>query len=394
MTDSKTLNHLADHHGDPATTMQALIDACAHARGLTRPYDIPPADVDLAPLGDLATWGACELGTSYEQMIAKQHRDQHGAFYTPAPVADFLARFALGLDMRGGLYAKPADALDTLVLDPSCGAGVVMEHAAWATAVLYAALLWERPDPPRYAINTVLPDVYTATVFGIDIDPVAVQIARAACWLDVGGRAAFDFMADNIAVGDPLAGDLPPALTKRMGEPVPLHIVGNPPYREHAKGAAPWLEARRAANAEELQPRPSMDEFRAGSRTDGKLSNLWTFFWRWALWQALEAREDPGGVVALITPEAYLTSSTFAQMRAHIRRVADEGWILDLSPEGHQPPVPTRIFPGVKTPVAVGIFARRGPIDSNTPALINYMAVKGSRSQKFDALRQLVGVPT
>ncbi|WP_157251090.1 N-6 DNA methylase [Nonomuraea typhae] len=389
--DAKTLSRLADAYGDPATTMRALIDACAHACGLARPYELPPADVDLTPLGDLAAWGAYELGTSYEQIIAKDDRDQQGAFYTPAPVADFLARFALGLDVRGGLYATPDDALDALVLDPSCGAGVVLEHAAWVTAVLYAALLWERPDPPRYAINTVLPDVYTATVYGVDIDPVAVEVARAACWLDVGGRAAFDFMADNITVGDPLAGHLPAALDKRLAEPVPLHIVGNPPYREHAKGAAPWLEARRVAGAEELTPRPSMDEFRASSRTDGKLANLWTFFWRWALWQALEARQQPG-VVALVTPSAYLCSDTFAGMREHLRRTADEGWIIDLTPEGHQPPVPTRIFPGVKTPVAVGIFACRGPADTGTPAPMKYMAIEGAREEKFAALRQLVGV--
>lgn len=393
MPDSKTLNRLADQHDDPATTMQALIDACAHARGLARPYDIQPAGVDLAPLGDLAKWGAYELGSSYEHLIAKQDRDQHGSFYTPAPVADFLARFALGLDVRGGLYGTPADALDTLVMDPSCGAGVVMEHAAWANAVLHAALLWERPDPPVYAINTVLPDVYTATVFGVDIDSVAVQIAQAACWLDVGGRAAFDFMADNIIVGDPLAGDLPPALVKRLEEPIPLHIIGNPPYREHAQGAAPWVEARRVAGAEELTPCPSMDEFRTNSRTDGKLSNLWTFFWRWALWQALEAREQPG-VVALITPSAYLLGKPYTAMRQHLRRTADEGWIIDLAPEGHQPPIPTRIFPGVKTPVAAGIFARRGPSDQGTPARIKHMAIEGGRSQKFDALLRLVGVPT
>lgn len=391
MTKANALLHLADHHGDPASAMRALVDACAAARGLAPPYEVAAAGIDLAPLGDLATWGSYELGSSYEQLIAKQDRDQHGAFYTPAPVADFLARFALGLDVRGGLYGKPDDALDTLVLDPSCGAGVVLEHAAWATAVLYAALLWERPDPPRYGINTVLPDVYRSCVFGVDLDPIAVEVARAACWLDIGGRAPFTFMDDNITVGDPLAGDLPPALTKRLHEPIPLHIIGNPPYREHAKGAAPWIEARRKPGTEELLPRPSMDEFRAGARTDHKLSNLWTFFWRWALWQALEARDQPGAV-AFITPSAYLRGDSLAGMRAHLRLVADEGWIVDLSPEGHQPPIPSRIFPGVKTQVAIGIFASRGTADTETPAAIKFMSVKGSRDEKFAQLGQLVGV--
>lgn len=391
MTQATTLDRLTDHYGDPASTMRALIDTCAAARRLAPPYDIPPAGVDLTPFGDLAAWGADELGRCYEQLIAQQARDQHGVFYTPSPVADFLTRFALSLEAGGGLYGRPADALDNLALDPACGAGIILEAAAWNIAVLYAALLTGRVDPPRYAINTVLPEAYTACAFGIDIDPIAVEIARAACWLAIGGRRPFTFMDDNITTGNTLAGDLPPALAKRLHEPIPLHVIGNPPYREHAKGAAPWIEARRAAGMQELIPRPSLDEFRTGGPRDSKLSNLWTMFWRWALWQALETRQEPG-VVAFITPNAYLASKAHAGMREHLRRIAADGWIIDLSPEGHRPALATRIFPGVQTPVAIGIFARRDLADPQTPARIRHMAIEGNREDKFTRLGRLVGV--
>jgi hypothetical protein len=197
----------------------------------------------------------------------------------------------------------------------------------------------------------------TECVYGIDTDPVAVDLARAVCWLETGGIWPITFMDANITAGDPLAGDSPKALEDRIDDPDPLVIIGNPPYREHAKGAAPWIEQRRKPGAEEIIPRPSLDEFRAegNGRLENKLSNLWTFFWRWAAWKALESRQTVG-TVALITPQAYLNAPSYEGMRDHLRRVSREGWVIDLSPEGFQPPKETRLFPDVRTPLAFGVF--------------------------------------
>ncbi|WP_327591346.1 SAM-dependent methyltransferase (plasmid) [Nonomuraea sp. NBC_00507] len=392
MTDRRTLSELLQRTGDPGAAMRQLVNACAAARGLVPPFDVPAVVLDLGPLGDLSVWGPAELGAAYEAVLDDEHRAHHGTFFTPEDVALFLARFTLeGLEprLRGQLVVVPDNALDTLVLDPTCGAGILLEWAAARLAVVCSALVTGRPDPSPGDILAVLPEVYSRSVFGVDLDPVAVEVAKAGCWLDIDGRRPFDWLDDNIIVGDALAGDMPPALAKRLDEPVPLIIIGNPPYSEHAKGRAPWLEQRRTAGMPELLPRPCMDDFRTNGRTDGKLSNLWTFFWRWAVWQALEAR-DPGGAVALLTPHAYLIGGAFAGMREHLRRVADEGWIVELSPEGHQAPVPSRIFPGIRTPVTIGIFARYGPPDTSTPACVRHTAVKGSRQEKFAQLRKLV----
>ena len=84
-------------------------------------------------------------------------------------------------------------------------------------------------------------------------------------------------------------------------------------------------------------------------RRDYKLAATWVFYWRWAIWKAFEAHPDhPAGIVAFITPSSYLTGAAFARMRSYLRRIADEAWIIDVSPEGHQPKVQTWIFPGVR----------------------------------------------
>jgi hypothetical protein len=76
-------------------------------------------------------------------------------------------------------------------------------------------------------------------------------------------------------------------------------------------------------------------------------------------------------------------------MRKYLRRICDEGWIIDLSPEGMRPDVATRIFPKVQHPLAVGIFVRAEEDTTDEPARVHYTAVHGKRADKFTALGAL-----
>ncbi|GAA4071019.1 hypothetical protein [Nonomuraea soli] len=42
------------------------------------------------------------------------------------------------------------------------------------------------------------------------MDPIAVDLAKSACWLEIDGALPITFMDRNIIVGSVLAGDLPP----------------------------------------------------------------------------------------------------------------------------------------------------------------------------------------
>lgn len=168
-------------------------------------------------------------------------------------------------------------------------------------------------------------------------------------------------------------------------------VIGNPPWREKAHGAAPWLEQRRdSKKLVDTSNRPSLDEFRVpgAGRQEFNLSNMWTYFWRWSAWKAFEAN-DPAGVVALITPSAYLTSKAYAGMRQYLRKTADEGWIIDLSPEEHRANTNTRIFPVTQHKICIGIFVRAGDPQPETPATVHYQALSGTQAEKFAALAGL-----
>jgi hypothetical protein len=53
---------------------------------------------------------------------------------------------------------------------------------------------------------------------------------------------------------------------------------------------------------------------------------------------------DRKGIVCFITVAGFLNGPGFQKMRADLRCDTDEIWVVDCSPEGHQPEVATRVF--------------------------------------------------
>lgn len=165
-------------------------------------------------------------------------------------------------------------------------------------------------------------------------------------------------------------------------------VIGNPPYRERAKGEGKWVEE----HSRDLRRVPSLDAFRAigKGKYEYVLSNLYVYFWRWATWKVFDAHPDhPAGVVAFITTSGYTIGPGFAGMREYLRRTADEGWIINLSPEPHQPAVNTRVFPGVQHRLCIGVFVRYGEPRLGTPADIHHLTVSGLQDEKFIRLEHI-----
>jgi len=167
-------------------------------------------------------------------------------------------------------------------------------------------------------------------------------------------------------------------------------VIGNPPYRERAEGMGGWVESGSEAHGRKRSA--ILDDFRlpGNGRTEYVLKNLYVYFWRWGTWKVWESsKADPdgdAGVVCFISTSGYLRGPGFKGMREYLRRNASEGWIIDLTPEGQTPDVPTRIFPGVRQPLAIGLFLRSPDVDTDVPAPIHYRTVVGRQAEKFAAL--------
>src|SRR2546429_9118490 len=96
------------------------------------------------------------------------------------------------------------------------------------------------------------------------------------------------------------------------------------------------------------------------------------------------------GIVCFITVAGFLAGPGFQKMRDYLRRTADAIWVIDCSPEGHQPEVNTRIFQAVQQPVCIVLVSRSANADPVKPASVRYQSLpEGHREEKFAALGQL-----
>jgi len=196
---------------------------------------------------------------------------------------------------------------------------------------------------------------------------------------------------------EPLAQSRREANEIKRTDPITV-VIGNPPYKEKAKGRGGWIEAGDGNSPAPL--RDWMPPVSWGLSAHSKnLYNLYIYFWRWATWKvfgpnagsiapAAEDSDGPtntkAGIVCYITVAGFLNGDGFQKMRDDLRRSADEIWIIDCSPEGYQPEVSTRIFQGVQQPVCIVLASRTGQRLATEPAIVRYRALKmGHRNDKF-----------
>ncbi|MES2723135.1 MAG: type ISP restriction/modification enzyme, partial [Pseudomonadota bacterium] len=197
------------------------------------------------------------------------------------------------------------------------------------------------------------------------------------------------------ALLQPVADSRRAANTIKRDEPITV-VIGNPPYKEKAKGLGDWVE-----NGHDGLNAPLATWFPPPSWNAGEhskhLRNLYVYFWRWATWKVFGDSEIPGtppgdekGVICYITVAGFLNGPGFQKMRADLRRDADHIWVIDCSPDGHQPAVSTRIFQDVQQPICIVLAARTPANDPTKPARVRFRALPlGARADKFTAISLL-----
>ncbi len=172
-------------------------------------------------------------------------------------------------------------------------------------------------------------------------------------------------------------------------------VIGNPPYKERARGRGGWIETSTGNVAAPLQAWMPPAAWGVGAHAK-HLRNLYVYFWRWATWKvfggSVLAPDAPPvtpqqGVVCFITVAGFLNGPGFEKMRADLRRDTDEIWVIDCSPEGHQPPVASRVFQAVQQPVCIVLAIRLANCDPNMPARVCFRSLPiGRRKDKFQAI--------
>lgn len=338
-------------------------------------------------------------------------RKRTGSYYTPPEVVNAMVRL-VDEALRGPLFQRPMGlgAADVTIADPAVGTGTfllgVLRHiAAAAEADLGPGAV---PGAVSEAANRLIG-------FELQFGPFAVAQLRliaefqSLMRLGQGDAAALPklklFITDTLGnpfveeerffqVVEPVARSRREANAIKRGQPITV-VIGNPPYKEKAKGRGGWIEQGSKGYEPPMQRWEPPASWGVGSHTK-HLKNLYVYFWRWAALKVFGSGQkaatglpdtDEEGIVCYITVAGFLNGPGFEKMRADLRESCSEIWVVDCSPEGHQPEVATRIFQGVQQPICIVIAARKRGKDGRRPARLRYRALpEGRREEKFGAL--------
>ena len=138
-------------------------------------------------------------------------RKTSGSYYTPDSLVETLLDSALDpvLDKAEGegedTEASIAAILDLKVIDPACGSGHFLLGAARRMATRVARLRNE--DAGKEETQAALRDVVARCIHGVDRNPMAVELAKVALWIEsVSPGKPLTFLDANIRCGDALLG--------------------------------------------------------------------------------------------------------------------------------------------------------------------------------------------
>lgn len=184
---------------------------------------------------DYRNLGSEEFGSIYESLL-EQHPEIHvdagqfllktaagnerkktGSYYTPTGLINGLMDSALEPVLAEVLKKPdPEKALLALrVCDPACGSGHFLVAAAHRIAKRIAQLRTGDDEPSPQAQRGALRDVIGHCVYGVDINPLSVELCKFSLWLEaLEPSRPLSFLDHHIKCGNSLLGATPALLNK------------------------------------------------------------------------------------------------------------------------------------------------------------------------------------
>lgn len=167
--------------------------------------------LELVPQIDVAARRFGFVGLTSEGSTAGNERKLTGSYYTPDSLVQELIQSALVPVIDQRVAAQPDNPVDALlsikVCDPACGSGHFLLAAARKLAERLAALRSDDGVVTPAAYRHALREVIARCIYGVDRNPMAIELARTALWLEgfEEGRP-LSFLDHHLQVGDALLG--------------------------------------------------------------------------------------------------------------------------------------------------------------------------------------------
>lgn len=167
--------------------------------------------LELVPEIDLPARQFGFVGLTSEGSTAGNARKLSGSYYTPDSLVQELIKSALDPVIAQRLAAQPDAPIEALlairVIDPACGSGHFLLAAARRLAEKLAQLRATDGEQTEQDFRHALREVVAKCIFGVDRNPMAIELARTALWLEgfEEGRP-LGFLDHHLQVGDALLG--------------------------------------------------------------------------------------------------------------------------------------------------------------------------------------------
>jgi hypothetical protein len=182
--------------------------------------------------------------------VAGNTRKTTGSYYTPSSLIECLLDSTLDPVIRDAVKrgeeaasksgaADPADSivdalLSLTVCDPACGSGHFLVAAARRIAKQVAAVRERNPEPTLDAVRHALHEVVARCIYGVDLNPMAVELAKVSLWLEaLEPGKPLGFLDAHVKHGNGLIGATPKLL--RDGIPNDAFIATEGDDKKYAK---------------------------------------------------------------------------------------------------------------------------------------------------------------
>lgn len=156
-------------------------------------------------------WRFGFLGQETGQTTKGNERKKTGSYYTPDSLVQELIKSALepviAEKLKSDVQDPESALLSITVVDPACGSGHFLLAAARRIAEELTRVRFpdgsDKPEDYRYALHEVI----SHCIFGVDRNPMALELARTALWLEGFAEGnPLSFVDHHLQCGDALLG--------------------------------------------------------------------------------------------------------------------------------------------------------------------------------------------
>ena len=213
---------------------------------------------------DYRNLGAEELGSVYESLLelhpeisilgrsfelcsaAGNERKTTGSYYTPDSLVQCLLDSALEPVVAEAIKGKPAVEAEKALLalkacDPACGSGHFLIAAAHRLARHLARIRTGESEPSPQDYQHALRDVIGHCIYGVDINPMAVELCKVSLWMEaLESGKPLSFLDHRIQAGNSLIGTTPGLLAHGIPDD-----AFEPTEGDDKKYCAEWKKANK-----------------------------------------------------------------------------------------------------------------------------------------------------